>query len=228
MTYSFDVFDTCLTRICGDPKNVFEILSIKVMEMAGLSPGNWEHSRKLFVAARMQFWGKLEDIYRDIEKIFPLPCSIKKMASLEMETEREVLMPIQATAQLIESLRSKGQILFISDMYLPTSFIKEQLLRFGFFRENDLLFVSDDIGASKGNGSLYRRIKLAITKSHVNSVYMLIGFTMTISTTKSYGGRHLHLPSHGQALQQVLVVLCVFSLMLYPSNQPLFAISRLP
>ena len=158
MIYSFDVFDTCLARICGDSKNVFDILSLKVIKLMGLSLGDWEHMRQTFVAARMQYDGRLEDVYCEVGKAFPLPCSVDKMVSLEMETEKSVLTPIIATSQLIDTLRKKGQIIFISDMYLPSYFIEEQLRRFNFFKDNDLLFVSDQCGASKGDGSLYRLI----------------------------------------------------------------------
>ena len=48
--YSFDIFDTCLVRLCGDPRNVFEVLSIRIQNDCG---DRWNDSiREAFVTAR--------------------------------------------------------------------------------------------------------------------------------------------------------------------------------
>lgn len=118
-----------------------------------------EHMRQLFVAARIQSGGHtLTEIYRQVAEQFPLPCSVEEMVQFELEVERDMLVPIVATRKLIESLRKKGNILFISDMYLPDDFLQEILTHYGFFREGDKLFVSDSIGAWKSDGSLFRLI----------------------------------------------------------------------
>lgn len=31
MTYSFDIFDTCFVRACGHPRNIFDILAIRIL-----------------------------------------------------------------------------------------------------------------------------------------------------------------------------------------------------
>ena len=28
--YSFDLFDTCFVRACGDPKNIFDLLAYRI------------------------------------------------------------------------------------------------------------------------------------------------------------------------------------------------------
>lgn len=155
--YSFDVFDTCLARLCGEPRLLFDVLSLKVKEAMGETCN--EHLRQLFVASRVQAEGNnLHEIYSHVAQRFPLPGSVGQMAELELETEREMLVPIIATLELVNQLRKKGRILFISDMYLPSAFIRERLKKFGFFQEGDLLFVSDEIGAWKYDGLLYRYV----------------------------------------------------------------------
>ena len=166
-TYSFDVFDTCLCRLCGEPRLLFDVLSLKVQKAMG--DGCTEHLRQLFVAARATAGGKtLEEIYNDVAQRYPLPCSVEQMVEMELETEREMLAPIVATRQLVDSLREKGDIVFISDMYLPSAFIREQLAKHGFFKDGDRLFVSDELGAWKRDGSLYRYVKeqLGISYRH--------------------------------------------------------------
>lgn len=156
--YSFDVFDTCLSRLCGSPRNLIEVLSVDVLRKMGINSSDNEHLRQLFVAARLDSDGSLEEKYAQVAKIIPLPCSIKEMVDMELSCERKMLKPIKHTFNLIESLRRDGDIIFISDMYLPSSFIKEILIKFDFFKEGDILYVSDEIGAWKRDGSLYKLI----------------------------------------------------------------------
>lgn len=155
--YSFDVFDTCLCRLCGEPRNLFEVLSLRLKALMGCSCT--EHMRQLFVAARINSSGhNLNEIYHNVAKLFPLPCGIEEMTQLELDTERDMLVPVLATKKLIEELRQKGDILFISDMYLPADFIREQLIRHGFFHEGDRLYVSDSVGAWKYDGTLFQLV----------------------------------------------------------------------
>lgn len=155
--FSFDVFDTCLCRLCGEPRLMFDVLSLKVQKAMGELCN--EHVRQRFVAARVDAGGNnLIEIYRQVAQVFPIPYSIEQMTELEMETEREMLVPILATREMVNQLRTKGEILFISDMYLPSEFIKERLVDFGFFQEGDQLFVSDELQAWKSDGSLYRLV----------------------------------------------------------------------
>lgn len=155
MVYSFDVFDTCLCRLCGEPRLLFDVLSLKVQEMMG-DDGN-EQMRQLFVVLRAESGGKsLNEIYDHVAKNFPLPCSVEQMAAMEMELEKQMLVPIVATRNLVNGLREKGDIRFISDMYLPSAFIRERLVEHGFFKEGDKIYVSDELQAWKHDGSLYR------------------------------------------------------------------------
>jgi FMN phosphatase YigB (HAD superfamily) len=139
---------------------MMDVLSQKVVDRMGLHESQREHLRQMFVALRADAGGELHAVYTSIAKFFPLPCSVEEMVLLEMQTEQEMLVPINATLQLIKKLRAKGDgsILYISDMYLPSFFIQERLTAFGFFHEGDRLYVSDEIGAWKRDGSLFRYI----------------------------------------------------------------------
>ena len=131
--FSFDVFDTCLCRLCGEPRLLFDVLSRKVQKAMGNECG--EHMRQSFVTARINAGGNdLAEIYNQVKKDFPVPCAVERIVELELETEREMLVPILATRKLVDALRAKGKVFFISDMYLPSSFIKERLVAFGFFK----------------------------------------------------------------------------------------------
>lgn len=155
--FSFDVFDTCLCRLCGGSRNLFEVLSLRVQELMGRN--FTEHMRQLFVATRINCNGRnLIEIYQQMASSFPLPCSVEEMAQMEMDVERDMLVPIVATRKLVEQLRQKGDILFISDMYLPDEFIREQLIHHGFFQDGDCLYVSETVGARKHDGTLFQLV----------------------------------------------------------------------
>lgn len=162
-TYSFDVFDTCICRTCGTPANFFDILSTKVF--TNPIP---ENIRQAFIMTRHEIEEKayaessrsnIYDIYDKFSFCHPDILPKDKILQLELQLEREVLVPILETKRRIDYLRSKGhRILFISDMYLPASFIQERLEAFGMFLEGDKLFVSCETGYNKYSNEIYRHI----------------------------------------------------------------------
>ena len=59
MTKSFDVFDTCLCRLCGDPRMLLDVLSWKVVDLMPLAEDDKEHLREQFVSLRADAHGDL-------------------------------------------------------------------------------------------------------------------------------------------------------------------------
>ena len=158
--YSFDVFDTCLIRECGDPDNVFSVVANEVVRIMGK---NFEadYLRDKFVVARKRHGNhnSLIEIYEQVSQDFPLPVEASQMAHMEMEIERKMLRPVAAMRDLVAQKRKRGRIIFISDMYLPSEFIRSVLAEHGFFREGDALYVSGEMGARKYDGSLFRMVR---------------------------------------------------------------------
>lgn len=159
---SFDIFDTCLIRKCGTPELLADVLSLrafkgKVDEMV----------RQEFVAARLmtersihQASTTLEDIWRTFSWEHPMLKSKHELLHLELETEHEMLMPVLSVLNKVNACRKKGhRILFVSDMYLSSEFIKEVLVLHGFFQQGDGLYVSCECNAEKRDGSLFELIK---------------------------------------------------------------------
>ena len=162
MIYSFDIFDTCLARKCGDAKNVFDILA----ERAFVKPVSSE-CKRAFVAARIEAETKswsaaqtLMDIYKAFSYKHSDLCSTEELMELEKEVEREILCPIQSMTEYISSLRKKGnRILFISDMYLGADFLQSILQKAGLWQKDDSIYVSCEIGETKASGSLFEYIR---------------------------------------------------------------------
>ena len=162
MVSSFDIFDTCLLRKCGTPENFFDVFSLRVFN------GEVEEwARQEFVAARHLAQQsvqspsmKLKDVWDAFSWTHPQLKSKEELYQLEQETEREMLVPVLKMRDKVNECREKGyHIVFISDMYLPSSFLREVMQEQGFFKEGDGLYVSCECDAEKWNGKLFEYIR---------------------------------------------------------------------
>jgi predicted HAD superfamily hydrolase len=162
---SYDVFDTCLIRTCGLPAGVFHLLAERLL---GADAGETLRAElvnlrmRAEAAARAAFPREitLDEIYQRID-LLPFPgLTPGAMKAAELEIEREVLRPVAGLRERIARQRAGGhRILFISDMYLPSAFVRERLADAGFFHEGDRLYISSSVGCTKHDGGLYRHVR---------------------------------------------------------------------
>lgn len=161
---SFDIFDTTLIRKCGKPENVFYILAHKLYPSDRAKREDFLLWRKGAESeARRQAPGKdvtIDDIYRS-EKLKGFDeYSKKKLIEAEKDVEAEQLIVNPAIRDVINKKREEGYtICFISDMYLPSTTLKEVLAREGCIKEDEQVYVSCEWNARKSNGTLYKRLK---------------------------------------------------------------------
>ena len=121
VTYSFDIFDTCLVRKCGEPNMVFDLMSERAFTKQVPS-----EEKRAFVVARLEAASKswsdkqtLLNIYDAFQFGHPDILPKNKLMELELTVEREMLSPVKDMVNYIASLREAGShIIFISDMYL--------------------------------------------------------------------------------------------------------------
>ena len=163
--YSYDIFDTCLIRACGEPSHVWDILAHRILgssaDIAQISD---------FVLIRRSAEGKareelisnekedvtIEDIYTYCDFSSLTDISKHDIMEEEMAVEEKMLIPVYSVLLEINQLHQEGKrVTFISDMYLPQSFIQHILITTGFFHEEDHLYISSDVGKSKSTGHLY-------------------------------------------------------------------------
>lgn len=166
--YSFDVFDTLLTRNVLYPRDIFLLMQERFAQDAqalpsGLIRSFWgERVWSEFVARRMtrQEDVSFEDIYRVLARRHWLTrTQQEELMAAELATESAMLVPVNGAIPLVEGARqAKCQIIFVSDMYLPSGFISEILARYGLFIPGDRVYVSGEVGKTKGSGSLFRHI----------------------------------------------------------------------
>lgn len=169
--YSFDIFDTCLTRRYAAPRDLFFDLGRNFLKH--FAPYGYDHqSIRLFARLRRlaerqaRFINKdareditLNHIYWQLHELLPWNFDLDKAMNLEMGLEKTSLHAVLPIKLHIEQLRQQGhRIIFISDMYLPTTFIWQCLLEKGIGKQGDNIYVSGDMGLTKASGNLFKKV----------------------------------------------------------------------
>lgn len=168
--FSFDVFDTCISRMYERPTDLFfEVGSI-------VAPAEFDADRKHAFsldfakrrvlaereANRRHGKGrscKFSEIYDLIE--LPADCLMAKndIAAIELKLEVQSSFPISSTRALISNRRAAGgKIVFVSDMYLPTDFIANLLLGHQLAQPGDAIYVSSENTLTKRSGELFKYV----------------------------------------------------------------------
>lgn len=172
MVYSFDIFDTLITRKTNKATGIFALMQKKIVsekEFDGLP----DFVRDFFYNVRVNaenearktsqiIAGTSEITLDQIYDLMQLMNGLKDhevalLKELEMNTERENMVPIWGNINLLKQYRKDGnEVYLISDMYLSSSFIRELLLRTDDVFESIPILVSCEKNRSKAKGSLYQ------------------------------------------------------------------------
>ena len=148
---SFDIFDTLLLRPYIRPTDLFWH-----MEKAYKKPFFATLRQEAEKVARTSH-PHLEDVTLDM--IYEeLDNSFKNLKEYELNWEEMVLRANPELKQAYDYAKELGKkIVIASDMYLPTEFLAKVLRKNG-FDGWDKIYVSGDIGKTKGSGNMYRQI----------------------------------------------------------------------
>ncbi len=165
--FSFDVFDTCITRKYFKPHDLFLDLSKKIKE---------EHQsdaidKLIYALAKKRIQAEaaarevsdkeditIRDIYNQLKMDSSISVDLDRMLSLELSLELSCIIAIPTTLKYYNELISKNnRVIFVSDMYLPLSIVIEMLNKCG-YQTNNNLYLSSDIGLSKRSGNLFKYV----------------------------------------------------------------------
>ena len=158
---SFDIFDTCLVRKCGSPENFLDILSLRAFngEVEEWARQEFAAARYLAQRSAQSSSMKLQDIWDAFDWKHPQLKTKDDLIVLEQQVEREMLVPVLAMQKKVKECRAKGHhIIFISDMYLSSSFLCGVMHDCGFMQEGDSMYVSCECNAEKWNGELFKYV----------------------------------------------------------------------
>lgn len=167
--YSYDIFDTLITRRTATPHGIFAVMQEKLKNRYTDIPAE---IRENFFELRIQgerfarqFYCKngwedvtLRQIYHAINTTGLLNKSmIERLMELEWETELENMIPISSMIQeVLEHFQSSDDVILISDMYLDKKIIYKLLETAEPQLKEIPLYLSSDIGKMKASGNLFR------------------------------------------------------------------------
>ena len=212
---SFDVFDTCLTRRRSHPTDVFYDVAARILRDldSDTSPSAVEELVALRVQAERVLRARsshgdttLFDIWSTLASENRWLLSAQAMEH-ELAVEAELLTPVCESRRLVVAARNRGdRIVFISDMYLPSSFIRKQLLVHGFARETDPVYVSGDLEKTKASGDLYRHVLAAesITTRQISHIGDNRQSDFLKPSSMGIRSRHVALTEHTRAESAIL------------------------
>ncbi|MGK3126531.1 CDP-glycerol glycerophosphotransferase family protein [Candidatus Pantoea formicae] len=170
--YSFDVFDTLISRKCLLPKGVF----VKVMEsIRNSNLGFPSFFFNEYVNVRMQAEancrellrktaGDLEitfdDIFNRMQEVHELSnVQIEKLKEWEIEFELDEVIPYEPGLEKLKSLLNDNEkVILISDMYLPAEIIRKMINKACPVLAELPLYVSSEHGVQKHSNKLYLKV----------------------------------------------------------------------
>ncbi len=165
---SFDIFETVLARKVGSAMSSFYMLGRR-LERNGLldcsvevfARARADAERRAFAnAGGLDSAVDLEAIHRELA--FGLGYSNDRVPSLvehERGLEEELLVAIaRSAARLTEVRGTARKVVFLSDMYLSSEFLRAQLDKHGLFEPGDEVRVSNERQKSKLSGALFEEL----------------------------------------------------------------------
>lgn len=172
--YSFDVYDTLITRRTATPEGIFALMQKQLTESEAYAdlPKMLIQNFYLIriqsekVARNTYIGGNVYDI--TLSQIYESVClsgglsegQSKRLMQLEIETELENSIPIFENINKVCGLIEKAQrVVLISNMYLGTDVIRSILANINSIFKDITIYVSGDTGKTKGTGTLYQYIK---------------------------------------------------------------------
>lgn len=173
--YSFDIFDTIITRRTATAYGVFCIMQYQLINdnkyknidnflkqnFPQIRISTMEKLKKIFYQTEGNQEPFLEDIYYEIGKNYNLNNKdINILIQLEISIEKHNLIPINTNINKIKRLlNEQKKVILISDMYLSEKILRDILTQIDIIFKNIPIFVSCDLNKSKENKKLYKYIK---------------------------------------------------------------------
>jgi len=163
---SFDVFDTVLTRRVGMPSTVFLLLGERARAQGLIrldAPSFAQQRRDAEKACRQRHPGRettLSAICRELTERLKLPvATAAQLEQLELEMERALICVMPGATAALQAARAAGsRVIFVSDMYVSSDFLRERLREHGCFAPEDGLYVSSEHPGTKHTGRLFAEV----------------------------------------------------------------------
>lgn len=173
--YSFDIFDTLLTRKVARPTGIFVLMQYK-LAMDSLYNNipldfktnfyQYRVDAEFYLRRINNQWHNglditLDEIYSYIQETHNLTNQqINKIKSLEVKFEIETVVPIIKNIEFVKKLlANRKRVVLISDMYLPSKVIKQMLLKADPILMDLKLYLSSELRYMKKEAELFKYVK---------------------------------------------------------------------
>ncbi len=158
IVYSFDIFDTLVTRCVKQPAGLFRCVLNSACKRGVFCPDSYPEDRiAAEVAARRSSDSEevtLEEIYCHFNEDYDIK-TLNALKTLEEQAEVDLAVPIKRTvAKLRELVAGGDRVVLVSDMYLPKYTI-ERILKSCGISGYEGLYLSSEIGLRKSSGNLF-------------------------------------------------------------------------
>lgn len=162
--YSFDIFDTLVTRRVGIPKGIFALMQEEIHGKVNLPKDFYtirieseRLARELGDCREITF----DDIYTKIQEDYNLDNeTIRYLKDLEIKTELENLVGIEENILKLKTLIEQGKrVVLISDMYYSAHTIRMFLSHISPIFEKIKIYVSSEYKTSKYEGKLFKIVE---------------------------------------------------------------------
>ncbi len=164
---SIDVFDTVITRACGQPSDLFLWLG-RLLRRTGVIDCDAVTFAKARSRAELAVWQRdghldsranLDDFYSETVERLGLDASlVPLLRDAELELEAAISRPIPAFKRVLTTYPQPRRLVFTSDTYFEREFVEKLLGDAGSFRADAELIVSSSTDTSKATGGLFAQI----------------------------------------------------------------------
>ncbi len=171
--YSFDIFDTLVTRTTAVPTGVFSVMQTalkneRYKEIPQYIKDNFCKIRiesEKFARYENSLKGyeevTFDEIYESIRKNYHLEQGmISQLKKLEIDTELKCLKPIHENINKIKKLVSENKkVILVSDIYHDKDTIRRFLTQFDAVFKTIPMFLSSEYRVGKYSGNLYSKVR---------------------------------------------------------------------
>lgn len=174
MLYSFDVFDTVITRKTATPQGIWKLMQRELLRERAYA-GIPEYVRKNFydLRIRIERLVRVNNCYNGVDDILLSQIydgfvrtgyineeQSRELEELENQTEVSCVLAVSEHIEAVKKLLRAGQkVIFLSDMYLSEGTIRRMLAEADPALAGLPLYVSGEFKKSKWTGALYAFVK---------------------------------------------------------------------
>lgn len=197
--YSFDIFDTLVTRRVATPEGVFTLIQKKLRDISNLP----DFFKENFCTIRIEteryarynkFYTQLsyevsfDEIYDTIANNYNLDGStIEYIKQIELALEKENLVTITKNISKLEQSVKNADVVLITDMYFKFSHLRELLKDIHPLFKSLKIYSSADFGVSKSNGKLYECVAKNENIDYCNWTHFGDSYYSDVKQAKRYG-----------------------------------------